>query len=194
MASRVMASIVPTPRPGDEPTPALGTGAGNGAGCRFRNRDDYPQVGLVRLLHSRPVLQVRFEQQGWPSPPQVWQVSGPVRAGAQTVPAVVHRLFAQQGSWVLPQATHSLPLHTTLPAVQRSFEQHRSPTPPQRIAASPWPETHAPAEQVRSAPPPELAQACPAPAQVPPPAEVQQQPPFLHRLPEQHASPAAPQT
>jgi hypothetical protein len=152
-------------------------------------------VGVVVPLQARPLLQVRLSQQGCPVPPQAWQVSSPVRFAAHTVAAVVHRLFAQHGCPVLPQASHAVPTHTRLPAVQRSFEQQRSPEPPQRVPASPWPETHAPAEQVRSAPVPELAQALPAAAQVPPPpVVVQQQPPLLQRLPVQQASPALPQT
>lgn len=153
------------------------------------------QVGVVVPLQARPLLQVRLSQQGWPSPPQVWQVSSPVRFDAQTVPAVVQTLFEQQRWPVLPQASQVVPVHTRLPAVQRSFEQQRSPAPPQRLPASPWPETHAPAAQVRSAPVPELEQALPAAAQVPPPpVVVQQQPPLLHRLPVQQDSPALPHT
>ena len=75
---------------------------------------------MLRPLQVRPLAQLRPEQQGWPSPPQAWQVSvAALFDGAQVVPAVVHRLFAQQGCPVLPQATHAPPLHVTLPAVQR---------------------------------------------------------------------------
>jgi hypothetical protein len=120
---------------------------------------------------------------------------------AHVVPAAVHTLDGQQGWLAPPQAAQVLPLQTVLPAVQRLFEQHESPSPPQRVPApsgdappSTTPATHAPAEQVRFAALPELAQAVPAGTQVAPLAVlVQQQPPPLHRPAEQQASPAPPQ-
>ena len=160
---------------------------------------------MVRLQVRPAPVQVLPVQQGWPSPPQTWQVSAPppLAGGAHTVPAVVQRLLAQQRSPVLPQATHvSLLLHTVLPVVQRLFEQQGSFKPPQRLPPpsgtappSTTPAWHAPAEQVRLAPLPELAQAAPAAAQLPPPAvDVQQQPPALQRLPKQHSCPVPPQS
>jgi hypothetical protein len=156
----------------------------------------------VRPAQSSPLAQVRPVQQGWPWPPQVWQVSPLLPEGAQAVPAVVHRLSGQHRSPVLPHATQALLLQTVLPAVQRLFEQQGSPSPPQRppppsmlAPPSSAPERHAPAEQVRLAPLPELAHAVPAAAQVapPPPLDVQQQPPLPHRLPAQQVWPAPPQ-
>jgi hypothetical protein len=112
----------------------------------------------------------------------------------------VQTLDEQQGSPAWPQATHSLALHTVLPAVQRLFVQQASPSAPHLVppsgAAPPstTPDTQALAEQVRFAALPVLAQAAPARTQVAPPAVVvQQQPPALHRLAEQQASPAPPQ-
>jgi len=151
-------------------------------------------------LQVSPLPQLRPEQHGWPSPPQVWQVSPPLPAvGAQVVPAVVHRLFEQHACPVLPHATQAVPLHTTLPAVQRLLVQQGSPAAPQRVTASGLPpstalDTQAPAEQVRLAALPELAQASPTPTQVAAVVEVQQQPPALQRLAEQQSWPAPPQT
>jgi hypothetical protein len=158
---------------------------------------------LVPLQVSPAVVQVRPEQQGWPSPPQAWQLSLPPRppAVAQTVLAAVHTLDEQQGCPALPQATQSLLLHTVSPAVQRLFVQQRSPSAPHlvpppsgTVPPSSAVDTQAPAEQVRLAALPVLAQAAPARTQVaPPPVLVQQQPPALHRLAEQQVSPAPPQ-
>jgi hypothetical protein len=111
-------------------------------------------------LQDKPLEQLRPLQQGCPLAPQVWQVSLAPLDAAQVVPALVHRLPLQQGCPVLPQATQELPPHTTLPAVQRLFEQHASPRPPHRVPPpSARPDTHAPAEQVRLAAVPEVAQA-----------------------------------
>jgi hypothetical protein len=57
-------------------------------------------------LQDRPLAQLRPEQQGWRSPPQVWQVLPLFPDEAQTVPAAVHRSLPQQGCPVLPHATH----------------------------------------------------------------------------------------
>ena len=150
-------------------------------------------------------LQVLPAQQGWPSPPQVWQVSAPppLAGGAQAVLAAVQTLEEQQRSPTLPQETHvSLPLHTVLPAVQRLFEQqgsfkppHRLPPPSGTAPPSTAPTTHAPPEHVKLSRPPEFGQVAPAAVQVaPPPVVVQQQPPALHRLPEQQSCPVPPQS
>lgn len=61
---------------------------------------------MLTPLQDRPLEHVRPEQQGWRSPPQVWQVSPLFPDGAQVVPDVVHRLLLQQGCPVLPHATH----------------------------------------------------------------------------------------
>ena len=156
---------------------------------------------MLTPLQSSPLAQLRPEQHGCPSPPQVWQVSRPVvESDADGAAAAGAQLSEQQGSPDRPQATQLSLLHTVLPAVQRLFEQHASPRPPQRVppsviaaavdhtgdararrAGERWPRCPSP------------AQAAPAPTQVAPLVEVQQQPPSLHRLPEQQASPAAPQ-
>jgi hypothetical protein len=165
----------------------------------------YPQVPPFIPLQVKPaVVQVRPEQQGWPSPPQVWQLSAPPAPPppAQTVPAVVHTLDEQQRSPSLPQETQvSLLLQTTLADVQRLFEQqgsfkppHRLPPPSGTVPPSTTPDTQAPAAQVKVSRP-ELGHVAPAAVQVaPPPVVVQQQPPALHRLAEQQACPDPPQT
>ena len=73
------------------------------------------------LQFATPAVQVLPAQQGWPTPPQIWQVP---EAAAQAVPGVEHEFPEQHGWPVAPQAMqllfrHSVPLaEQTLPPQQ----------------------------------------------------------------------------
>jgi hypothetical protein len=80
--------------------------------------------------HSASPVQVSFSQQGSPTAPQGWQVSGPVGESAQAVPAAAQVRPAQQGCPVPPHKTQ-LPLKQTLPGeLHVSRAQQISPTAP----------------------------------------------------------------
>lgn len=75
---------------------------------------------------QQPVVQAAPGQQGWPGPPQTWQMP----AEPQTRPEP-HASSAQQGSPAMPQDAQVPPAQVLEGAVQMPPAQQDSPTAPQ---------------------------------------------------------------